>query len=68
MRAALTGPDEAEKPSVLNVMQVDRRQKWLAHEAAWEECSHDAAKAQELYIAFVEEVNGLQPGHFAAGS
>ena len=58
------GPDEADKPSILNVAQIERRQKWFAHEAAWAECGGDYKRAQELYIAFVEETNSLEPGHF----
>eukprot|EP00928_Gymnodinium_smaydae_P081217 TRINITY_DN64770_c0_g1_i1.p2 TRINITY_DN64770_c0_g1~~TRINITY_DN64770_c0_g1_i1.p2 ORF type:complete len:105 (+),score=35.12 TRINITY_DN64770_c0_g1_i1:89-403(+) len=58
-------PKDEDCPSVVNVMQVERRQKWFAHEAAWKETGGDPKKAQELYIKFTEEVNGLEPGHFS---
>ena len=45
---ALAGPDAADCPGVLNLMAMERRQKWLAHEAAWEECGGDLDKAQVL--------------------
>jgi len=53
------GPVAAEKP---NMFQVIERQKWYAHEAAFRETGGDAASAQTLYVAFVLEVNGLEPG------
>ena len=65
-KAGTTGqaPHEKDLPSIANVLKVERRQKWFAHEAAWKECGGDYKKAQELYIKFVEEVNSLEPGHF----
>jgi len=46
-------------------LQADKRQKWFAHEAAWAECGGDYKRAQELYIEYVEEVNGMEPGSIA---
>lgn len=56
------GPDAADCPNVLNVLAVERRQKWLAHEAAWEACGGNLDKAQELYVTHTEQCQGLEPG------
>ena len=48
-------PDEKDLPSIANLLQIDNRQKWFAHEAAYKECGDDVAKAEELYIAFTEQ-------------
>ena len=61
-RPGLAGPDAADCPNVLNVMAVERRQKWFAHEVAWEECGGNIDKAQELYITHTEQCQGLEPG------
>ena len=58
----LAGPDAADCPNVLNVLAVERRQKWLAHEAAWEACGGNLDKAQELYVTHTEQCQGLEPG------
>ena len=58
----LAGPNAADCPNVLNVMAVERRQKWFAHEAAWEACGGNIDKAQELYITHTEQCQGLEPG------
>jgi len=54
-------PNEEDLPSRLS-MQLQKRQKWFAHEAAWKESSGDFRRAQELYIAFTEESNSLDVG------
>eukprot|EP00316_Scyphosphaera_apsteinii_P003602 CAMPEP_0119317002 /NCGR_PEP_ID=MMETSP1333-20130426/41593_1 /TAXON_ID=418940 /ORGANISM="Scyphosphaera apsteinii, Strain RCC1455" /LENGTH=98 /DNA_ID=CAMNT_0007322805 /DNA_START=36 /DNA_END=332 /DNA_ORIENTATION=+ len=51
------GPDPTKKPGMMANLTGDSRQKWLAHEAAWEECGKDCKKAQELYIEFVKQCN-----------
>ena len=58
----LAGPDAADCPNVLNVMAVERRQKWFAHEAAWAACGGNVHKAQELYVTHTEQCQGLEPG------
>ena len=58
----LAGPDKNDCPSVMNVMAVEKRQKWFAYEAAWAECGGDTEKAQQLYVTHTEQCQGLEPG------
>merc|ERR1712187_824209 len=61
-----TAPEAADCPSVLNVLQAEKRQKWLAHEAAWKETNGDAALAQLTYVRYTEECQGMAPGSIEA--
>ena len=59
-------PAPEDCPSVMNVLAADRRQMWFAHEEVWKELDGDFAKAEQLYIAYAEEIQGMEPGSIAA--